>query len=208
MEQHGFQSKMFVIKRDGRKQDVHFDKITARIAKLAYGLNPDFCDPVSDVHPLDARCSTLDARCSTLDARRSMLDARRSMLDARCSMLDARCSMLDAPSRPADSGGAEGDQRRVQGRDNQRARRAGGRDGRVANVHASRLRRRESALLCSALLCSAVLCSALLCSALLCSALHGDRATPRPALPPRLQLAARIATSNLHKSTLKSFTET
>mmetsp|Transcript_14694 Transcript_14694/g.36612 ORF Transcript_14694/g.36612 Transcript_14694/m.36612 type:complete len:851 (-) Transcript_14694:687-3239(-) len=37
---------MFVIKRDGRKQEVHFDKITARITKLSYGLNPDFCDPV------------------------------------------------------------------------------------------------------------------------------------------------------------------
>lgn len=42
-----FKSKMFVVKRDGRKQEVHFDKITARIGKLAYGLNPDFCDPVS-----------------------------------------------------------------------------------------------------------------------------------------------------------------
>lgn len=38
---------MFVIKRDGRKQEVHFDKITSRITKLSYGLNPDFCDPVS-----------------------------------------------------------------------------------------------------------------------------------------------------------------
>jgi len=40
-------SKMFVIKRDGRQEQVHFDKITARIMKLSYGLNPDFCDPVS-----------------------------------------------------------------------------------------------------------------------------------------------------------------
>lgn len=37
---------MFVVKRDGRKEPVHFDKITARITKLSYGLNPDFCDPV------------------------------------------------------------------------------------------------------------------------------------------------------------------
>ncbi|CAI7747647.1 unnamed protein product [Closterium sp. NIES-54] len=37
---------MFVIKRDGRKETVHFDKITARLKKLSYGLNPDFCDPV------------------------------------------------------------------------------------------------------------------------------------------------------------------
>lgn len=38
---------MFVLKRDGRKEPVHFDKITARITKLSYGLNTDFCDPVS-----------------------------------------------------------------------------------------------------------------------------------------------------------------
>lgn len=31
---------MFVIKRDGRKEVVKFDKITARIKKLCYGLNP------------------------------------------------------------------------------------------------------------------------------------------------------------------------
>lgn len=37
---------MFVIKRNGEKQEVHFDKITNRIKKLAYGLNPVYCDPV------------------------------------------------------------------------------------------------------------------------------------------------------------------
>jgi len=37
---------MFVLKRDGRPEPVHFDKITARINKLSYGLNLDFCDPV------------------------------------------------------------------------------------------------------------------------------------------------------------------
>ncbi|HRE74911.1 MAG TPA: ribonucleoside-diphosphate reductase subunit alpha [Flavobacteriales bacterium] len=37
---------MFVIKRDGRKESVQFDKITARIKKLCYGLNP-IVDPVS-----------------------------------------------------------------------------------------------------------------------------------------------------------------
>jgi hypothetical protein len=38
---------MYVVKRDGRKEPVRFDKITARINKLSYGLNPHFCDPVS-----------------------------------------------------------------------------------------------------------------------------------------------------------------
>lgn len=37
---------MFVIKRDGRKESVKFDKITARIQKLCYGLDPEHIDPV------------------------------------------------------------------------------------------------------------------------------------------------------------------
>ncbi|BDA51394.1 Ribonucleoside-diphosphate reductase large subunit [Coccomyxa sp. Obi] len=37
---------MFVQKRDGRREAVSFDKITARVTKLSYGLNTDFCDPV------------------------------------------------------------------------------------------------------------------------------------------------------------------
>jgi hypothetical protein len=39
-------STMYVIKRDGRKEAVHFDKITARLRKLSYGLNPEHCDVV------------------------------------------------------------------------------------------------------------------------------------------------------------------
>ncbi|EFJ20157.1 hypothetical protein SELMODRAFT_109545 [Selaginella moellendorffii] len=37
---------MYVIKRDGKQEAVHFDKITARLKKLSYSLNPDYCDPV------------------------------------------------------------------------------------------------------------------------------------------------------------------
>ncbi|WAR00652.1 RIR1-like protein, partial [Mya arenaria] len=37
--------KMFVIKRNGRKEKVMFDKITSRIQKLCYGLHPEFVDP-------------------------------------------------------------------------------------------------------------------------------------------------------------------
>ncbi len=37
--------RMYVLKRDGRKEAVHFDKITSRIRKLSYGLNMDFIDP-------------------------------------------------------------------------------------------------------------------------------------------------------------------
>ncbi|MGB3464680.1 MAG: ribonucleoside-diphosphate reductase subunit alpha [Cyclobacteriaceae bacterium] len=37
---------MYVIKRDGRRESVKFDKITARIEKLCNGLNSDFIKPV------------------------------------------------------------------------------------------------------------------------------------------------------------------
>ncbi|CAN6443850.1 unnamed protein product [Victoria cruziana] len=37
---------MYVIKRDGRKEAVHFDKITARLKKLSYGLSEKHCDPI------------------------------------------------------------------------------------------------------------------------------------------------------------------
>lgn len=36
----------FVIKRDGRMEDVMFDKITSRIVKLSYGLNRNFVHPI------------------------------------------------------------------------------------------------------------------------------------------------------------------
>ncbi|WCJ43333.1 Ribonucleoside-diphosphate reductase large subunit [Euphorbia peplus] len=37
---------MFVIKRDGRQEPVHFNKITARLLNLSHGLNTDHCDPL------------------------------------------------------------------------------------------------------------------------------------------------------------------
>ena len=38
---------MYVVKRDGRKEDVQFDKITARIKNLCEGLDMEFVDPVA-----------------------------------------------------------------------------------------------------------------------------------------------------------------
>jgi len=40
-------ARMFVLKRDGRKENVFFDKITSRIIKLCYGLNMDYIDPTA-----------------------------------------------------------------------------------------------------------------------------------------------------------------
>jgi len=37
---------MKVIKRSGKREDVSFDKITARVKKLCYGLNQDYIDPI------------------------------------------------------------------------------------------------------------------------------------------------------------------
>ncbi|KAI3631095.1 hypothetical protein MIR68_010585 [Amoeboaphelidium protococcarum] len=37
---------MYVLKRDGRTENVLFDKITSRISKLCYGLNTNFVEPV------------------------------------------------------------------------------------------------------------------------------------------------------------------
>ena len=36
---------MYVVKRDGRKEPIMFDKITARVRQMCYGLN-DLVDPV------------------------------------------------------------------------------------------------------------------------------------------------------------------
>jgi len=36
---------MFVVKRSGKKESVYFDKITSRISKLCYGLDPKYVDP-------------------------------------------------------------------------------------------------------------------------------------------------------------------
>ena len=39
-------SIMYVLKRDGRRESVKFDKITARIEKLCYSLDPFFVQPL------------------------------------------------------------------------------------------------------------------------------------------------------------------
>jgi ribonucleoside-diphosphate reductase subunit M1 len=37
---------MYVLKRNGRRESVHFDKITSRVSKLCYGLDAKHVDPV------------------------------------------------------------------------------------------------------------------------------------------------------------------
>ena len=83
---------MFVIKRDGRKEVVHFDKITSRINKLCYGLDPTHVDPaivsqkvVQGVYPgvttfeLDELAAQTAASCATKHPDFSTLAARISV---------------------------------------------------------------------------------------------------------------------------------
>ena len=37
---------MQVVKRSGKKESVSFDKITARVKKLCYGLNQNYIEPI------------------------------------------------------------------------------------------------------------------------------------------------------------------
>ena len=55
---------MYVVKRDGRKEEVHFDKITARIRNLTEGLDKRFIDPVR-TPPLLRCCYCLWSRART-----------------------------------------------------------------------------------------------------------------------------------------------
>ncbi|XP_011632171.1 ribonucleoside-diphosphate reductase large subunit-like [Pogonomyrmex barbatus] len=49
---------MHVVKRDGRKEPMHFDKITARIETLCYGLDMNYVDPSAIAHPvINSLCS-------------------------------------------------------------------------------------------------------------------------------------------------------
>eukprot|EP00121_Abeoforma_whisleri_P001354 Awhi_evm1s1202 len=38
--------RLYIVKRDGRRENVMFDKITSRVERLCYGLNADYVDPV------------------------------------------------------------------------------------------------------------------------------------------------------------------
>ncbi|CAM9634615.1 unnamed protein product [Heterosigma akashiwo] len=82
---------MYVLKRDGRKQDVLFDKITSRVRKLCYGLN-ELVDPVKismkvieGVYPgvttvaLDELAAQTSAYCATQHPDFSLLAARISI---------------------------------------------------------------------------------------------------------------------------------
>ncbi|KAI5019413.1 hypothetical protein ZWY2020_044301 [Hordeum vulgare] len=57
---------MYVMKRDGWTETVHFDKITARLNKPSYGLSQEHCDPVLVAQKVCARVY-MDGTSSQLD---------------------------------------------------------------------------------------------------------------------------------------------
>ena len=83
---------MYVLKRDGRRENVHFDKITSRIHKLCYGLDPMHVDAtiisqkvVPGLYPgvstieLDELAAQTAASCATHHPDFSTLAARISV---------------------------------------------------------------------------------------------------------------------------------
>lgn len=79
-------------KRDGREEVVKFDKITARISKLCYGLNPEYVDPViisqkvvAGVYP-GVTTSELDELAAETAASQSTQHPDFSTLAARISI--------------------------------------------------------------------------------------------------------------------------
>ncbi|AAO89352.1 ribonucleotide reductase large subunit [Vaccinia virus WR] len=80
---------MFVIKRNGYKENVMFDKITSRIRKLCYGLNTDHIDPIKiamkviqgiyngvTTVELDTLAAEIAATCTTQHPDYAILAAR------------------------------------------------------------------------------------------------------------------------------------
>ena len=61
---------------------MHFDKITARITKLSYGLNPEFCDPVRGLGSQQPRAGRADGAlmltCALHDLRRPCAEPARA----------------------------------------------------------------------------------------------------------------------------------
>lgn len=91
-------SKMFVVKRDGRQEQVHFDKITARITKLSYGLSAEFCDPVGTFlvqirNLADVHAEHIGAPCHAVENISSMLLALLRWGCTPCGANRAYCAL-------------------------------------------------------------------------------------------------------------------
>jgi len=112
---------MFILKRDGEKQEVKFDKITKRIKVLCEGLNADFVDPVpitqkviegfyngistSEIDKLAAEtCAYMSQRhpdFSTLAARIAVSNLHKSTCESMFETCRSLHEFMDKQGRPA-----------------------------------------------------------------------------------------------------------
>ena len=83
---------MFVVKRNGQKQPVQFDKITARIVKLCYGLNTDFVDPILVAQKVTAGTPLIAIFISSLPI---VFTVPLSAVSAQCQRLLFPCCACD-----------------------------------------------------------------------------------------------------------------
>lgn len=99
---------MFVMKRNGRRESVHFDKITSRISKLCYGLDSKHVDPViisqkviQGVYPgvttfeLDELAAETAASFATQHPDYSILAARISVSNLHKTTLDTFSDLVE-----------------------------------------------------------------------------------------------------------------
>ena len=99
--------EMFVTKRDGRHEPVQFDKITARIKKLAYGLNQEFCEPVLVAQKVTSgvykgvTTSELDELASETAASMTSIHPDYSILAARIAVSNLHKGTLKSFSETA-----------------------------------------------------------------------------------------------------------
>ncbi|CAM9313331.1 unnamed protein product [Pylaiella littoralis] len=96
---------MFVVKRDGRKETVSFDKITTRISHLCYGLDAKYVEPIliaqkviTGVYPGVTTCE-LDELAAQTAAYQATQHPDMSLLAARISVSNLHKSTPDKFSK-------------------------------------------------------------------------------------------------------------
>ncbi|MFN7295214.1 MAG: ribonucleoside-diphosphate reductase subunit alpha [Bacteroidota bacterium] len=100
---------MLVLKRDGNKESVKFDKITARVQKLCYGLDPNHVNPVSvamkviegiyagvTTHELDNLAAEIAASLTTTHPDYALLASRIAVSNLHKSTNKSFSKTMDA----------------------------------------------------------------------------------------------------------------
>lgn len=67
-----------IFNTDGRKEAVKFDKVTARVSKLCYGLDMNFVDPIEITRKVRACCVDV---CRDYTSKRKRLLLDRSLME-------------------------------------------------------------------------------------------------------------------------------